>query len=312
MIPRTRRPRPRPLHPPSRPCRPRRCRRRRSPRSAGRWTRPISCRPACSTIRRSCLGAGGVVRADAWLCVGREEDAPDAGSYFLARVAGENLVVLRGSDGVLRAFHNVCRHRGSTICEEPQAARLVRFQCPYHAWTYELDGKLRRRRATPTGSMTSTLRRFSLVPVRLRALGGVHLPEPRRRCAPPLAEHLADLPDALRSLPAGRPAPRQAHRLRRRRQLEGASSRTTPSATTARGVHPQLNQPDALQPGRRPESTGPWAGGWMELTGGLETLSIDGHATAAPPLGGIAREDQRRVYYSSSGRTCSSACIPTT
>ena len=74
-----------------------------------------------------------------WICVGRAEEAANRGEYFLATVAGENVMVLRGADGELRAFHNVCRHRGSTILEE-SCGKLVRIQCPYHAWTYDLEG----------------------------------------------------------------------------------------------------------------------------------------------------------------------------
>ena len=51
--------------------------------------------------------------------------------------------MVRGEDDALRVFHNVCRHRGSRICIQ-DGGRVVRFQCPYHAWTYELDGTLRR------------------------------------------------------------------------------------------------------------------------------------------------------------------------
>ncbi|MBA3436173.1 MAG: Rieske 2Fe-2S domain-containing protein, partial [Chloroflexi bacterium] len=67
--------------------------------------------------------------ARSWLCVGREEDAAEAGQYFLATIAGEGVIVIRGRDGELRAFHNVCRHRGSLLVTEP-AGRQVRFQCP--------------------------------------------------------------------------------------------------------------------------------------------------------------------------------------
>src|ERR1700741_2920159 len=52
-----------------------------------------------------------------WICVGREEEAANRGDYFLASVAGESVMIVRGADGQLRAFHNVCRHRGSTILE---------------------------------------------------------------------------------------------------------------------------------------------------------------------------------------------------
>src|SRR5690349_24588035 len=71
-----------------------------------------------------------------WICVGREEEAANRGEYFLANLAGENVMVVRGADGRPRAFHNVCRHRGSTILEDA-CGKLVRIQCPYHAWTYD-------------------------------------------------------------------------------------------------------------------------------------------------------------------------------
>src|SRR5687768_13672038 len=53
--------------------------------------------------------------ARTWLCVGREEDVADPGTYLLAHAAGESVLVIRGRDNVVRAFNNVCRHRGSTI-----------------------------------------------------------------------------------------------------------------------------------------------------------------------------------------------------
>src|SRR5687768_69972 len=76
--------------------------------------------------------------ATTWLCVGREEDVATAGTYMLARVAGEGVIVVRGRDGAIRAFNNVCRHRGSTLLDEPAggevSGKVVRIQCPYHAW----------------------------------------------------------------------------------------------------------------------------------------------------------------------------------
>ena len=81
--------------------------------------------------------------AGGWVSVGREEDALTPGQYFLAPVAGENLIIVaRGNDGELRGFYNVCRHRGATIVEEPSGT-LPRFQCPYHAWVYDLEGTLK-------------------------------------------------------------------------------------------------------------------------------------------------------------------------
>src|SRR5688500_16356940 len=85
--------------------------------------------------------------AGGWVSGGREEAALTPGQYFLAHVAGENLIIVRGSDGELRGFFNVCRHRGATIVEE-ECGTVPRFQCSYHAWVYDLEGKLKQPRHT--------------------------------------------------------------------------------------------------------------------------------------------------------------------
>ena len=75
------------------------------------------------------------------MCVGRAEQLPDPGDYLTAEVAGETPIVLRGDDGALRAFANTCRHRGTMLLEGSGSVRRV-IKCPYHAWTYALDGRL--------------------------------------------------------------------------------------------------------------------------------------------------------------------------
>ncbi len=75
-----------------------------------------------------------------WLCVGRVEEASDPGSYFTFDVLGEPILISRGADSVLRGFFNTCAHRGVTVATESGAAKA--FSCPYHGWTYGLDGRL--------------------------------------------------------------------------------------------------------------------------------------------------------------------------
>src|SRR5438067_12415604 len=77
-----------------------------------------------------------------WVCGGEAAEIPEAGDYVLRRIAGESVIVVRGRDGALRAFYNVCRHRGTRLCEEPQGRFSETIQCPYHAWTYTIDGQL--------------------------------------------------------------------------------------------------------------------------------------------------------------------------
>jgi phenylpropionate dioxygenase-like ring-hydroxylating dioxygenase large terminal subunit len=81
------------------------------------------------------------VFAHDWLCAGRAEALPNPGDYLTMQIAGEPIVVLRDRDGQMRAMSNVCRHRMSTLLEGRGNTRSI--VCPYHAWTYNLDGTLR-------------------------------------------------------------------------------------------------------------------------------------------------------------------------
>ena len=95
------------------------------------------------------------ILAAEWMCVAREEEVPNPGDYLLLELAGERLLLVRDRDGTVRAHYNVCRHRGSELVlgvdPKPRAGAEVRptghftsgIRCPYHAWTYELDGSLR-------------------------------------------------------------------------------------------------------------------------------------------------------------------------
>ncbi|KAB2669230.1 aromatic ring-hydroxylating dioxygenase subunit alpha [Ochrobactrum sp. LMG 5442] len=76
-----------------------------------------------------------------WLFVGHDCELPKTGSYMTVQIGAYPVVIVRDAQGGIRAFHNSCRHRGSRICaaEKGTAAKLV---CPYHQWTYELDGRL--------------------------------------------------------------------------------------------------------------------------------------------------------------------------
>jgi Rieske 2Fe-2S family protein len=71
-----------------------------------------------------------------WHCVGHTSMLPAAGDFFTAELAGESFILVRGEDGQVRALLNVCRHRGSRLCDQAQGhASQGRFVCPYHAWT---------------------------------------------------------------------------------------------------------------------------------------------------------------------------------
>ena len=79
---------------------------------------------------------------DRWICAGRADQIPNAGDYFTRSIADESVIVTRDGAGDVRALFNVCRHRGTRLCEETHGHFTDRIQCPYHAWTYALDGRL--------------------------------------------------------------------------------------------------------------------------------------------------------------------------
>ena len=78
----------------------------------------------------------------AWLLLGHESQVPEPGSFFLGRMGRFPVIVVRGQDGVVRVLHNRCAHRGPAVCANRKGKTQL-FVCPYHAWTYELDGRLR-------------------------------------------------------------------------------------------------------------------------------------------------------------------------
>jgi Rieske 2Fe-2S family protein len=77
-----------------------------------------------------------------WVLVGHQSQLAQAGDYFTAEIAGESLIVVRDKRGEIHGFYNVCRHRGSRLIENRNGQLSAAIQCPYHAWTYALDGRL--------------------------------------------------------------------------------------------------------------------------------------------------------------------------
>ena len=84
-----------------------------------------------------------------WVCIGRASQIESEGDYLAFKFGGNSILVVRGQDDELRAFYNVCRHRGAELVPMPDSApKAGHFKraitCPYHAWTYQLDGSLKK------------------------------------------------------------------------------------------------------------------------------------------------------------------------
>lgn len=76
-----------------------------------------------------------------WILAGHQSQLPNPGDFKVMKVGRESAIIVRGEDGTIRAFANVCRHRGSLVCLEPQGSAR-KFTCPYHGWVYDTEGKL--------------------------------------------------------------------------------------------------------------------------------------------------------------------------
>jgi Rieske 2Fe-2S family protein len=231
--------------------------------------------------------------AGEWICVGREEDLPGNGSYLCAEIAGEPLITVRGNDGELRAFYNVCRHRGSMLLTEP-CGEIARFQCPYHAWIYDLDGRLHKPRFTDT-LVDFDYTEHNLVPVRLATWQGFVFLTLNEQ-APSLPETLGTLPEFFARFDLA--ALRRAHRIEYDIQanwkivIENYSE-----CYHCPGVHPQLNKITPYDLGEWLPSSPGWTGSWMQVAGDFETLSLDGLTHGRAPLPGMSADDLKRIYY---------------
>jgi Rieske 2Fe-2S family protein len=104
-----------------------------------------------------------------WIMAGHQSEFPEPGDFKVFDVANESAIIVRGSDGELKAFANVCRHRGSLVCLE-QKGSTRKFTCPYHGWMYDIDGNLTAARSMAEGFDKSE---YGLNKVALEVINGL-------------------------------------------------------------------------------------------------------------------------------------------
>ncbi len=231
--------------------------------------------------------------AKGWIFVGREEEIELPGQYFLTQLCGENLIIVRDKDETIRAFFNVCRHRGATLLEE-ERGRVPRIQCPYHAWVYDLDGTLHKPRHTDMLE-NFDLDEFGLYPVNLATWQGFIYVNISNDAAP-LLDVLDDMPAYFERYDlAG---------LRRARIIEydvkanwKAIIENYSECYHCPGVHPQLNKITPYNLGEWIPSEGPWKGSWMPVTGEHDTLTMDGQLHGRKFIDGTTEDDHKKIYY---------------
>jgi glycine betaine catabolism A len=228
-----------------------------------------------------------------WVAVGRAEEVGSAGDFIVREVAGDNLILTRDKDGAFAAFHNVCRHRGTRLCTEAKGRFEGSIQCPYHAWTYGLDGRLL---AAPhmDGAPGFDKEAIRLATAAVEAWDG-HLfvnlaPDPV-----PLDAQLGPLRQKFAAWRMGelRRAYRQTYDVKANWKLIVLNYSECLHCPV---IHPSLQKLSHYMTGDNDPATPTWLGGSMELREGVFTMSRDGRQRRQP-LPGLEDSQQRHVYY---------------
>ena len=234
-----------------------------------------------------------------WVLVGHQSQIAKAGDHFVQEVAGESLIIVRDQRGTERAFYNVCRHRGTRLCEEPTGHSST-IQCPYHAWTYSLDGRLV---GAPHMDNVQGFDKaeHSLHAINLALWEGfifVNLadkPKPLEEVFAPLAGKFTHW-----NLPKLRSARRIEYDVRANWKLifENYSE-----CYHCPGVHPALQKLTPYDLAENDLCEGPFLGGFMPITKG-KSLTMTGNTCAIPVAGKDQEQDQEheqegkdRVFY---------------
>jgi phenylpropionate dioxygenase-like ring-hydroxylating dioxygenase large terminal subunit len=228
-----------------------------------------------------------------WICAGRTELLEQAGDFFVVEVAGESLIVTRDPAGTIRAFFNVCRHRGTRLCTEAAGNFSGSIQCPYHAWTYGLDGALiaARTMADVPGFDRADYPLHEAAVTLFEGFVFVSLaaePVPFERAFAPLTGRFARW-----NIAALRTARTIVYDLACNWKL---AFQNYSECYHCPLIHPQLDKLSPSDSGRNDLLEGPFLGGYSELRRHGSSLTTSG-VTSRPPVGSVDGADLDRVYY---------------
>jgi len=228
-----------------------------------------------------------------WVCVGRSDQVPAPGDMHAEAVGTGSVLLTRAEDGVLHAFANTCRHRGHELLPCGASAQQKVIICPYHSWTYALNGDLRAAASFKNrpGFVTAE---WGLVELPVTEWHGLVFVDESGK-AGPLAEGLASLEELV--------APYEMERLVVAGQHNYDAAANWKILTEnyhecyhCPVIHPELCKVSPPKSGKNLSAPGIWVGGWMDLRDGMATMSLDGSSGAAP-LRGLDATGLRAVLY---------------
>ncbi len=225
-----------------------------------------------------------------WLCAGREDRIPGPGDYFTLPIGRESILILRDRENRPRAFFNVCRHRGTRLTDRESGRFDGTIVCPYHAWSYALDGRLI---GTPHQPEENGFRRadYVLYDVALETWAGFLFINLAGREALPLAQQLGDIPGRLERYPlaALRTFTRMEHEVEANWKI---LMENYMECYHCPGVHPELCDLIPLYKTGRVDST--HEGEHAYFRKGASSLTRDG-TTRRPFLSGLG-DDEKRIF----------------
>jgi Rieske 2Fe-2S family protein len=228
-----------------------------------------------------------------WSCVGFSAELPNPGDQRAESVGDGGVLLTRDENGVLHAFSNFCRHRGHELLPCGVSAQRPSIVCPYHSWTYDLDGSLRAAKGFKgTRGFDST--RWGLVELPVMEWHGLIFADGSGR-AGSLAAALDQLDELV--------APYEPERLvvAGRHTYDAASNwkiltENYHECYHCPMIHPELCRVSPPKSGENYKFSGVWVGGWMDLREGMTTMSLDG-ASLGVPLRGLDATGLRTVIY---------------
>jgi Rieske 2Fe-2S family protein len=229
-----------------------------------------------------------------WNCVGRSSRLGKAGDFIVRNVAGESIIILRDRGGELRAFFNVCRHRGTQLCNLTTGQFSETIQCPYHAWTYATDGRLL---GAPHMQDVDGFdkRDYPLDSAAIAEWEGFIFvnvdedPVPFVRAFAPMLHRLERF--QLGGLVVGHSV---TYDVRANWKLV---FQNYSECLHCPMIHPELSNVLPYQSGANDLVDGPFLGGFMEITAPNESATISGRACGLPVSDELSSEDRHRAFY---------------
>jgi phenylpropionate dioxygenase-like ring-hydroxylating dioxygenase large terminal subunit len=228
-----------------------------------------------------------------WTCVGYAEDLPEVGSQRAVSVGTGGVLLTRDEDGQVRAFANTCRHRGHELLACGAAAKRRSVVCPYHSWSYKLDGSLRNAPGfrEVAGFEPSE---FGLAPLRVVDWHGWLFVDPSGT-AGDFAAHVAGSDEVVhRYRPEDlRIVARHSYELACNWKVIAENYQECYHCST---IHPELSRISPPTSGDNLNLPGQWMGGSMDLIPEADTMSLDGRSGGVA-IAGLSETELRTVMY---------------